>query len=173
MEIMLPVWPEGASTALATSELQSIRGVCVAFVDDYLDAELTDEVEKQLTEVHGAVVKRLVKQSGNTPSPKPLIEQAALSPVAVVGVAMCGSCTSATIMDAVALEKQGVHTVTIVWDTFERSARAAARVHGVPDLIFAVIPSRQGSDTSDDQRIKARAVAGEIAQLLLASGADQ
>lgn len=169
MEIMLPVWPERAATDLATSELQSIQGVSVAFVDDYLDAELTDEVEKQLSDVHGAVVKRLIKQSGNTPSPKPLIEEAAQCRVAVVGVAMCGSCTSATVFDAAALEKKGIHTVTIVWDTFEKAARTAARVHGVSDMKFAVIPSRQGTDTSEDQRAKARAATGEIVQLLLAS----
>jgi hypothetical protein len=169
MEIMLPVWPERAATHLAASDLESIKGVSVAFVDDYLDAELADEVEKQLSDVHGAIVKRLIKQSGNTPSPKPLIEQAAQCRVAVVGVAMCGSCTSATVFDAAALEKKGIHTVTIVWDAFEKAARTAARVHGVPDIKFAVIPSRQGSDTAEDQRVKATAAAGEIVQLLLAN----
>ncbi|HSV83063.1 MAG TPA: hypothetical protein VLK85_28020 [Ramlibacter sp.] len=167
MEIMLPVWPERSAARLATTALQSIEGVAVAFVDDHLDPELADEVEKQLGEAHGARVKRFIKQHGNAPSPKPVIEEAAQCKVAVVGIAMCGSCTAATVSDAVALEKKGIHTVTIVWDTFEKAARTAARLQGTPDIAFAVIPSRQGKDTAEHQRAKARAATGEIVRLLL------
>ena len=167
MEIMIPVCPEREVAHLATSGVGAIKGINVAFVDDYLDAEFTDELEKLLSGGHGAVVKRFIKASGNTPSPKPLLEEAAQCSVAVVGVAMCGSCTSSTVFDAAALEKKGIHTVTIVWDTFEKAARGAARIHGVPDIKFAVIPSRQGSDTGDDQRGKAKAAVSEIVQMLL------
>lgn len=169
MEIMLPVWPDRDATQLAATALRSIAGVRVAFVDDYLDRELADEVEKTLGEVHGARVQRFIKKLGNSPSPTPVIEEAAQCEVALVGVAMCGSCTAATVADAVALEKKGIHTVTIVWDTFEKAARTAARLQGVPDIQFAVIPSRHGRDSAEDQRAKARAVSGEIVQKLLAS----
>ena len=168
MEIMVPVWPERTGAELAQSDLRGIKGVEVAFVDDYLDADFTDELEKQLSNEHGAIVKRFIKRAGNSPSPKPVIEEAAQCRVAIVGVAMCGSCTSATVFDAAALEKKGLHTVTIVWDTFQTAARAAARVHGVPDIKLAVVPSRQGRDTDEDQRAKARAAVPGIVQLLLA-----
>jgi hypothetical protein len=167
MEIMLPVWPERKASQVATTGLRSVEGVDIAFVDDHLDPDLAGEIEKRLSEVHGARVKRFIKQSGNTPSPKPLIEEAARSRVAVGGIAMCGSCTPATVSDAVALEKKGIQTVTVVWDTFEKAARAAARVQGVPDIKLAVIPSRQGTDTAEDQRMKARKAADEIVRLLL------
>ena len=81
---------------------------------------------------------------------------------------MCGSCTAATVYDAVALEKKGVRTVTIVWDTFEKAARSAARIQGSPDIRFAVIPSRKGTDTAEEQRVKARGAAEEIVRLLVA-----
>lgn len=58
--------------------------------------------------------------------------------------------------------------VTIVWDTFEKAARSAARIQGSPDIRFVVIPSRRGTDTADDQRAKARVAAEEIVRLLVA-----
>jgi hypothetical protein len=73
------------------------------------------------------------------------------------------------VLDAVALEKKGIHTVTIVWDTFEKAAKATARMKGVPDAKFVVTPSRKGADTLDDQRAKARAAVVEIVKLLLAA----
>ena len=75
------------------------------------------------------------------------------------------------MLDAAALEKLGIHTVTVVWATFENAARAAARALGVPDVALAVIPSRKGSDMADDQRAKARAAEAEIVRLSLAGSA--
>ncbi len=73
------------------------------------------------------------------------------------------------MLDAVTLEKKGIHTVTIVWDTFEKAAKTAARVQGVPELKLAVIPHRKGGQTADDQRAKADAAVPEIVKLLLGS----
>lgn len=73
------------------------------------------------------------------------------------------------MFDAVALEKKGIHTVTIVWDTFEKAARTAARVQGVPDLQLVVVPHRKGEDTNAIQRTKARAAVPEIVKHLLAA----
>jgi len=61
------------------------------------------------------------------------------------------------VLDATALEKRGVPTVTIVWDNFENAARTQARLQGVPDLRLVVIPHRHGGETDDDQRRKAEA----------------
>ncbi len=59
--------------------------------------------------------------------------------------------------------------MTIVWDTFERAARATARMKGLPQARFVVTRGRRGADTEEDQRAKARAAAAEIAAQLLAS----
>ena len=61
----------------------------------------------------------------------------------------------------------GIHTVTIVWDTFEKAAKATARIKGLPDAKFVVTPSRKGADTLDDQRAKARAAVSEVVRQLL------
>lgn len=71
------------------------------------------------------------------------------------------------MLDAAALEKRGIHTVTIVWDNFENAARTQARLHGVPDLELMVIPHRGGDESDDDQRRKAEAVAPEIVKRLV------
>ena len=74
------------------------------------------------------------------------------------------------MLDAAALEKRGIHTVTIVWDNFENAARTQARLQDVPDLELVVIPHRKGGETAEDQRAKAEtalaAVAGKLVQPL-------
>ena len=169
MEIMIPVWPERGVGPAATSDLDRIAGVAVAFVDDYLDPDFTDELEKQLSEGSGALVKRFVKPVGNAAAPKAMLEEAAQCRVAVVGLAMCGSCTAGVVLDAVALEKKGIHTVTIVTEAFEKAARTAARVQGMPNITFAVIPSRRGSDTRETQQAKAQAALPKVVEGLLAA----
>lgn len=74
------------------------------------------------------------------------------------------------MLDSAALEKRGVHTVTIVWDNFEKAARAQARVQGVPDLALALIPRRQGTETAEDQRAKADAALADVVAGLLRRG---
>ncbi len=72
------------------------------------------------------------------------------------------------MLDAAALEKKGVHTVTIVWDNFENAAITQARLQDVPDLELVVVPHRKGGETADDQRRKAEAalpaVVGKLCQ---------
>jgi hypothetical protein len=71
------------------------------------------------------------------------------------------------VLDAAALEKRGVHTVTIVWDNFENAARMQARLQNVPDLALVVIPHRKGGETADDQRRKAEAALAQVVAGLL------
>jgi hypothetical protein len=69
----------------------------------------------------------------------------------------------------VALEQKGIHTVTVVWDTFEKAARGTARIKGMPGAKFVVTPSRKAAETDEDQRAKARGAVAEIVKQLLAS----
>jgi hypothetical protein len=72
------------------------------------------------------------------------------------------------VLDAAALEKRGIHTVTIVWDNFEKAARMQARLQRVPDLELVVIPHRKGGETDADQRRKAEtALPAIITKLVL------
>ena len=73
------------------------------------------------------------------------------------------------MLDSAALEKRGIHTVTIVWDTFEKAARTQARVQGVPNIELAVIPHGTGGQTADDHRAKAEATVADIVSRLMKS----
>ena len=66
------------------------------------------------------------------------------------------------MLDAASLEKRGIHTVTVVWDNFEKAARMQAKLQSVPDLALVVIPHRKGGETAEDQRRKAEAALGEM-----------
>jgi hypothetical protein len=71
------------------------------------------------------------------------------------------------VLDAAALEKRGVHTVTVVWDNFQKAALTQAHLQDCADLALAVIPHRKGGETADDQRRKAeQALANIVAQLV-------
>jgi len=71
------------------------------------------------------------------------------------------------VLDAAALEKRGIHTVTIVWDNFENAALTQARLQDCADLALAIIPHRKGGETADDQRRKAeQAFANIVGQLV-------
>jgi len=71
------------------------------------------------------------------------------------------------VLDAAALEKRGIHTVTIVWDNFETAARTQARLQDLPDLALVVIPHRKGGETADDQRKKAETALGAVVESLV------
>jgi hypothetical protein len=66
----------------------TLSGARIALVDDNLDIPFTTHLEALLTERIGAKVRRLVKPSGTAPSPASLIEDAAGSDVAVVGIGL-------------------------------------------------------------------------------------
>lgn len=71
------------------------------------------------------------------------------------------------MLDAAALEKRGVHTVTIVWDNFETAARTQARLQDIADLALVVVPHRKGGETAADQRKKAEAALGAVVESLV------
>ena len=71
------------------------------------------------------------------------------------------------MLDAAALEKKGIHTVTIVWDNFENAARKQAAIQDCGDLALVVIPHRQGGETADDQRRKAEAALDAVVNRLV------
>jgi hypothetical protein len=88
MEILSPVWPAAATPRPAKQRPARLSGAAVALVDDNLDIPFTTHLETLLAERLGATVRRLVKPSGTAPSPATLIDDAATSTVAVVGIGL-------------------------------------------------------------------------------------
>ena len=88
LEFLSPVWPAARAPRAATKRPPALQGVSVALVDDNLDIPFTTHLETLLTERLGAKVRRFVKPSGTAPSPAALIDEAAGSTVAVVGIGL-------------------------------------------------------------------------------------
>lgn len=88
MDIMIPVWQEASAPRLAASDLSGLKGTTIAIVDDGFDTPFTDRLETLLRDVHGAVVHAFKKPLGSAPSPTSLIEAAAQSRVAIVGIGL-------------------------------------------------------------------------------------
>jgi hypothetical protein len=88
MDIMIPVWQQAAAHQPAAAGLAALKGATVAIVDDGFDMPFTKRLEALLRDVHGAVVEAFVKPLGSAPSPKSLLDQAAKSRVAIVGIGL-------------------------------------------------------------------------------------
>ena len=88
MEILSPVWPAPSAARPAKRRPRGLAGASIALVDDNLDIPFTTHLEALLGERYGARVARLVKPSGTAPSPRTLIDEAAASDVAIVGIGL-------------------------------------------------------------------------------------
>jgi hypothetical protein len=66
------------------------------------------------------------------------------------------------LLDATRLRKRGIDTVVIVWDSFEKAARALAKLQGVPDLPILTIPHMITGEDDDDQRRKAKGCLSDL-----------
>lgn len=74
--------------------------------------------------------------------------------VIVTGSADCGSCTSATVHDAVALRSAGLPTAVITTSVFADLARAQARSLGAPPLDLIVLPHPIGGVTGEELQLR-------------------
>lgn len=88
MDVMIPVWQQESATHHAKRGLDDLRGATVAIVDDGFDKPFTNRLEALLRDVHGALVTTFTKPVGSAPSPKALLDAAAASRVAIVGVGL-------------------------------------------------------------------------------------
>jgi hypothetical protein len=88
MDILVPVWPAANTTRKPKTRPTSLAGARIALVDDNLDIPFTTHLEGLLRERQGAKVERLVKPSGTAPSPRNLIDSAAGTQAAIVGIGL-------------------------------------------------------------------------------------
>ncbi len=88
MDIMIPVWQHSSAPQLAAQSLAGLKGASVAFVDDGFDTPFMSRLEALLREQHGALVDSYIKPLGSAPAPLAMIDAAAQSRVAVVGIGL-------------------------------------------------------------------------------------
>lgn len=96
-----------------------------------------------------------------------LLRQAIEESDALIGAtADCGACTSWLIHDGAQAEKAGVPQVTIVARGFERDTTTSAKVFGVPDLQYVVVPRVFTALTAEQAAEQTLPTVDEIIRLL-------
>jgi len=71
------------------------------------------------------------------------------------------------VLDGIVLEKNAVPAASIITDVFERTARAMAEQWGVPTYKFLMMPHPIANLSEAELDSRARAMAPEVAKLLL------
>jgi hypothetical protein len=118
-----PVGSVSSSGGSLATRQTSLDGKVMGIVDDGLKgtddllAALADEIAKRF-QLAGR--REIIKPSMSSPLPDDLYK-AMLSEVdfVLVGVGICGSCSSCCVHDAVTFELDGVPAIAVVEDTFE------------------------------------------------------
>lgn len=96
-----------------------------------------------------------------------LLKQAIEESDALIGAtADCGACTSWLIHDGAQAEKGGVPQVTIVARGFEHDTTTSAKVFGVPDLQYVVVPRVFTALTAEQAAEQTLPLVPEIIRLL-------
>lgn len=75
--------------------------------------------------------------------------------------------------DAITLEKRRIPAALVCTDQFIVTAKAMARIQGLPDYPFAVVPHPMGSLAQDNTRQRAEQALPQVIELLLGSNGKQ
>jgi hypothetical protein len=140
---------------------ESLSGLRVGFLDGWGDQKTDSgigmypamaEIERILIDQYGVeetLWQLKPKHSKEVPADV-LKEFADRVDVVVNGEGLCGSCTAASVLDAVHLEDLGRPTITIVGDHFQMAAELHCRAAGLPDLPLLIEPApHEGSAPHD------------------------
>lgn len=149
MKVRVPVIKRGKRAGGYAARPESLKGLRVGFLDGWGNSEggrmypTMAEIERRLLAEEG--VAETVWQKKPTISMEvPADELASFADsvdVVVNGEGLCGSCTAASVLDAVQLEAMGKPTVTIIQDRFEKAARLHARNLGLPGVAMLIEPA--------------------------------
>ena len=71
--------------------------------------------------------------------------------------------------DGIAFEKQGVPTAVVCTEPFESSAKAMAKICGIPNYPFILLPHPLGGLVADTLRDYAAQAVPEVTRILLSS----
>jgi hypothetical protein len=88
----------------------------------------------------------------------------------VLGIGTCGSCTRWVALDAIALEREGVPTVSLYTDAFAVLGTTLARTDGLPELPMVVLPHPLNPLPDDEIRSIGRAALDRILGGLVVDG---
>ncbi len=69
--------------------------------------------------------------------------------------------------DGITFEKLGIPTAVLCTEPFVPTARTMARIQGIPDYYFAVLPHPLGSLTPGELKDRARVALPQVIDILL------
>lgn len=165
--------PSAGKAATVATRIPSLRGARAAILDNGKrnGDRFLAEVTRLLTEQYGlADVTTARKPDLSKPAGAELLGKLLGSAdVFITGIGDCGSCSACSVIDAIAADELGVPAVAVCTDQFEVGGAAVARLRGLPDYRFAVVPHPVG--TLDDEGLadRARSAVPQIVAILTAS----
>lgn len=74
--------------------------------------------------------------------------------------------------DGIAFEKQGVPTAVVCTEPFESSAKAMAKICGIPDYPFILLPHPLGGLAAEALQDCAAQAVSEVTRILLCSNSE-
>lgn len=157
--------------------IADLGGTRIALLDNTKRnaAEILDAVGERIgqTESDVRLGRRTKTQFAQPLDAATLDELTSSFDVIVIGVGDCGSCSAASVADAIALENRGTPTAVIVTDVFEATARAMADLLGAEDFPFIVTPHPIANLTPDDIVERGDALAQPVISRLVARAAER
>ncbi len=173
LHLVSPLVPHDGSSPSLAPRRASLDGAVVGLLANSKanSGEILELVAAELLARHGvAGVVRVMKPHPSVPaddaSLRRLVEQA---DVVVTAIGDCGSCSTCTMHDGLALETRGIATAVLLTEPFTPAGRAIAALEGVPDYEFAVLPHPTAGLTGDALVAVARDATDAVERLLLRS----
>lgn len=169
----LTVLNPGIADEVAQSDiaqaLRDLRGASVGFVDNSkVNADLfLGRLKPLLAELYGAepgvTVRKLAPKDELTETD---LERLARHDAVIQCFGDCGTSTSMSVADGVALERRGIPTVTVCSSAFYRAARHQAAGRGMVDLPIVEIPHPMHTAPAPVVNQRAEAAVESVAEAL-------
>lgn len=166
--------PSGGATKVElhhpAPRLSSLKGRSVGLLDNS-----KTNAEKYLKMVADILVNRygvgevklFRKEALSKPAPLNVLDElAAACDFAVTGIGDCGSCSTNSVHDGIELEKRGIPAVAICTEAFRPGLDALAKMRGMPDYRFVIVPHPLGVLFDDELMGRAECAAPQVFEIV-------
>jgi hypothetical protein len=148
MTVLDPTGGAIFATADRAPRPEALAGLVVGYLDngkpnsdrflELLEARLQTEGVREVVRARKANIGRLAE-------PEIIDDLVARCDFVITGVGDCAGCCSCTVQDAIALEKRGIPTFSVVTTELVTTAHIAAKAAGIPEYPLTVIEHPFGS----------------------------
>ncbi|MGK9283488.1 UGSC family (seleno)protein [Sinorhizobium meliloti] len=171
IELLDPTGNFGSKELVLAERPHSLKGLRIALIDNTkVNAQqLLRKIGNILVRDYGATQACVYrKKHASTPVHDPLIEELVQdADIIISGIGDCGSCSSATVLDGIMMEKAGRPAVSIVTHFFVNTGRAMAKQWGVPEYKFISVQHPVANLTEEELNVRAQAAVDSILERVL------